>query len=84
MSVPERIFDYVSPDRTRSWKVVRAIMWPISIRESVGAGADSKMIVQAAIGTDFVKGLTWNTMLDPTENRNFGWAVWSGYSRENG
>ena len=25
---PLRLFDYVSPDRTRAWQVTRAYVWP--------------------------------------------------------
>ena len=31
-----RIFDYVSPDRRRAWKVTRAFFWPITVRASLG------------------------------------------------
>ena len=81
---PVRIFDYVSPDRTRAWKVVRAVMWPVGIRESVAGDADARYITQSALLTDNLKGTTWNNICDPTENRGFSWAMWGGYTRENG
>lgn len=81
---PVRVFDYVSPDRARAWKVVRAVMWPVGIRESVGGDADAKYITQSALMTDNKKGVVWNNITDPTENRSFGWAMWGGYTRENG
>lgn len=80
---PQRIFDYVSPDRTRAWRVVRAVMWPLTIREDVSSDPDARYITQSALLTDNKKGTVWNNMCDPTENRSFGWAMWGGYTREN-
>lgn len=84
IQVPIRIFDYVSPDRTRAWKVTRALWWPVEVRASIGAGTDAKMLCQASLATDHIKGQDWNNINDPSENRSFGWAMWAGYTRENG
>ena len=78
-----RIFDYVSPDRRRAWKVTRAFFWPITVRASLGGGSATRGVVECALMTDFKKGIEWNNILDPTENRSFGWGVWNGYWREN-
>ena len=32
--------------------------------------------------TDYKKGVVWNDITDPTENRSFAWGKWSGYTRE--
>lgn len=81
---PVRIFDYVSPDRTKAWRVRRAIFWPVEVRASIGAGTDAKMLTQATLFTDTAKGYDWNSICDPSENRAFAWAMWAGYTRENG
>lgn len=78
-----RVFDYVSPDRTRAWKVSKAYVWPITVRADVG-GDEGKYLLQASLLTDIAKIVEWNTVQDPTDNRAFAWASWAGYSRENG
>jgi len=78
-----RIFDYVSPDRTRAWKVVRAYAWPITIRADTGSD-EGKIVQQFALGTDDGWDSKWNGIYDPTENRTFGWAGWNGFVRNNG
>lgn len=78
-----RIFDYVSPDRTRAWRVKHAHVWPITIREDTGSD-EGKIAAQFAIATDDGWNTKWDGILDPTENRTFGWALWSGFVRENG
>lgn len=79
-----RVFDYVSPDRTRAWRVARAYFWPVGIREDTGSDADGKMLTQATLFTDAIQSAHWNDLSDPTENRAFAWAFWAGYARENG
>ncbi len=78
---PIRVFDYVSPDRTRAWKVSRAYFWPITIRADTG-GEEGKYVMQAALMTDFKKGISWDSINDPTENRSFAWGQWSGFQRD--
>jgi len=78
-----RVFDYVSPDRTRAWKVSRAWIWPIDIRADVGSD-EGKYQLQAVLLTDIAKLTEWNDIQDPTENRGFAWANWCGYTRDNG
>lgn len=78
------IFDYVSPDRTRAWKVARAYLWPVETRASTGSDGDGKMTAQATLSTDYRNPPTWADQLDPGDNRAFAWAIWSGYTRENG
>lgn len=80
---PVRIFDYVSPDRTRAWKVTKAYLWPITIRESTGSD-EGKINCQATLYTDDVPSISWNTISDPTDNRAFAWAQWNGFIRDNG
>lgn len=81
---PIRLFDYVSPDRTRSWRVTRAYIWPLTIRADTGSDADGKYLAQFALSTDDGLHINWTTITDPTENRSFAWASWNGYARENG
>ena len=72
---PTRLFDYVSPDRTRAWRVTRAYVWPISIREDTGSD-EGKICNNFALQTDDGS--------DPTENRSFAWTSWDGFLRNNG
>lgn len=81
---PTRIFDYVSPDRTRAWRVTRAYLWPVGIRQDTGADADGKILTASTLYTDEGSDVIWNEISDPTENRAFAWTFWAGYTRENG
>ena len=78
------VFDYASPDRTRAWKVSRAYLWPVDIRADTSSNADGKYTLQAVLSTDRRNTPTWAVQLDPMDNRAFGWAIWSGYARDNG
>ena len=66
------VLDYVSPDRTRAWKVIRAYVWPVHAVGVTNAD-DGFMILQAALATDQGK-FNYPQLNDPTDNRLFGWA----------
>lgn len=82
-TVPIRIFDYVSPDRTRAWKVKQAHVWPITVRANTGSD-EGKCTYQFALATDDGFDVAWNDLMDPTENRTFAWTTWNGYLRDDG
>ena len=65
------VFDYVSPDRRRAWRVDGAWIWPITVRGDVGI--DGVVGLNAILSTDTVK-INVNTISDPTDNRVFAWA----------
>jgi len=75
-----RIFDYVSPDRTRAWKVIEAYIWPVDWW-NVTLPNDGFMLACAALATDTGK-FNQNEMVDPTENRMFAWAMQTYNTRE--
>jgi len=66
------VFDYVSPDRKKAWKVESAWAWPITWRADTGVN-DGVLSMTAALHTDFGK-FQFNTIADPTDNRIFAWA----------
>lgn len=66
------VMDYVSPDRTRAWKVIRAYVWPVHPVGPINDD-DGFMILQAALATDEGK-FNYLELSDPTDNRLFGWA----------
>ncbi len=66
------VFDYVSPDRAKAWKVESAWIWPITWRGDTGTG-DGVLGLHATLHTDQFK-IQVNTMSDPTDNRSFAWA----------
>lgn len=78
-----RVFDYVSPDRTRAWRVKEAHVWPLTVREDTGSD-EGKILQQFTLYTDDGADTKWNHINDPTENRGFAWAMWAGYVRNNG
>ena len=75
-----QIFDYVSPDRTRAWKVIEAYVWPVDWW-GVTLADDGFMICVAALGTDTGK-FNQNEIVDPTENRLFAWGQQTYNTRE--
>jgi len=78
---PLRIFDYVSPDRTRGWKVISAHIWPLTTRADTGS-TEGKIVTDWALATDDGSAVDWNHVKDPSENRTFAWGTWAGYLRE--
>lgn len=76
-----RLFDYVSPDRTRAWRVTRAYLWPVTQRAATGA-TEGKIVVQAALATDKGVSANWNGIMDPEDNRAFAWCSWNGFLRD--
>lgn len=78
------IFDYVSPDRTRAWKVIKAHFWPIDHRADTGGDGNGKYVMTSTLYTDTAKLVDWAASLNPGENRSFGYGIWSGYKFENG
>lgn len=72
---PENLLiDYVSPDRTRAWRIEAAWLWPVDVRADMGADAVGQMVVQACLHTD---NITWpgtfGDMNDPSDNRQCAW-----------
>ena len=65
------VFDYVSPDRKKAWKVDGAWIWPITVRGDVGI--DGVVGLNAVLTTDEIK-TNILTISDPTDNRVFAWA----------
>jgi len=74
------VFDYVSPDRTRAWKVIEAYFWPVSWH-NITLGDDGFMCAAAALATDTYK-VNWNELCDPTENRTFAWGMQTYNTRD--
>lgn len=75
-----RVFDYVSPDRTRAWKVIEAYVWPVDWW-NVTLPNNGYMLAVAALATDTGK-FNQNEICDPTENRMFAWAQQQYQTRE--
>jgi len=67
------IFDYVSPDRQKAWRVEAAWLWPIDSRASTGA-VDGFLNAQACLATDVLFHPQFADIQDPTDNRQFAWA----------
>ncbi len=76
-----QIFDYVSPDRTRAWKVKEAYVWVVDWWQ-VALGGAGFLTLAAGLGTDTGK-FNQNELIDPSENRLFGWSHQSYNHRNN-
>ena len=66
------ILDYVSPDRTKAWKVKEAYVWPVEWF-GVAIGGPGFLTCVAKLSTDTAK-YNQNQMVDPSENRAFAFA----------
>lgn len=78
---PVRLFDYVSPDRTRAWRVTRAYLWPVTQRAGIGS-TEGKIVLQAMLATDDGGNADWNQIMNPEDNRSFAWCSWNGFLRD--
>jgi hypothetical protein len=65
------IFDYVSTDRTKAWRVVSAYLWPATW--DGGTTSDGQTMIAGVLHTDYVKFTSWNELSDVRDNRTFGW-----------
>jgi len=74
------VLDYVSPDRTRAWKVKEAYFWPVDWR-AVALADDGFMCAAASLATDHYK-VNWNDLCDPSENRTFAWGMQTYNTRD--
>lgn len=79
LSVPDNgvnanhpILDYISPDRTRAWKIKGAFYWPKDWY-NISHAADGFMCAVACLHTDTGK-LNHNEITDPSDNRLCAWA----------
>lgn len=69
-SPPIQVLDYVSPDRTRGWRIKDAWLWCQTIRASTPNDAHGMMVIQAQLSTQEVKPV-FDQYVD--DNRLFGW-----------
>ena len=69
-SVAKNVLDYVSPDRTRGWRIKDAWLWCQTIRASTPSDALGMMVIQAQLSTEEVAPVFDQYVND---NRIFGW-----------
>lgn len=74
----ERIFDYVSPDRARGWKVTRAYFWPLDTRAEIGT-SDGQYTAEMSLSTDSMRLVDFDKLMDASDNRICAWGA-SGFS----
>jgi len=77
------ILDYISPDRTRAWRLTGAWLWPKEIQAETGT-SDGMMGVGAMLSTDFFKVVQFNDQLDAADNRQCAWYYKQYLNRANG
>jgi hypothetical protein len=72
------IFDYVSPDRQRAWKIKEAWVWPRDIRATTES-QDGQGVLQATLYTDswtpphHTPNFEW--ISNTADNRQCGWST---------
>jgi len=76
------LLDYVSPDRTKAWKVVAAYMWPSDLRASIEE--DGRSVLQATLWTDEVTFTRWEDSYTAGDNRQVAWLIDHYMVRKNG
>lgn len=78
----ENIFDYVSPDRKKGWKVDRAYFWPLTTRAEIG-GSDGQYNAEMNLATDEMRVISFDSIMDCSDNRLCAFGA-SGFSIRNG
>lgn len=68
------IFDYVSPDRKRAWKIVEAWIFPKDLRAEIG-GSDGQFCIQAHLSTDTWTLAAFDEIVDVSDNRQCAWST---------
>ena len=68
------IFDYVSPDRKRAWKIREAWIFPRDLRAEIGTG-EGQYCIQAHLSTDTWTLSDWPEIVDVADNRQCGWST---------
>lgn len=74
LPVPQLIFSYESPDRTRAWKIRNVYVWPREVDREIGTG-DVQGLLLAAIMTDtatYTGGM--NDITNVMDNRQCAWS----------
>ena len=66
----KQVLDYVSPDRTRGWRIKNAWLWCQTIRASTPNNLNGMMVIQAQLSTEEVPPVFDQFVND---NRLFGW-----------
>jgi hypothetical protein len=82
IGVQKELLDYISPDRTRAWRLEGAWLWPKDIQEDTG-GSSETCGVGAMLATDTFKVTQFNDLLDAGDNRQCAW-YWKQYQRRDG
>ena len=78
----ENIFDYVSPDRKKGWKVDRAYFWPLTTRAEIG-GSDGQYNAEMNLATDEMRVISFDSIMDCSDNRLCAFGA-SGFSLRQG
>ena len=70
------LLDYVSPDRTKAWKVEAAWMWPVDYRATqTPTAVDGFLCFTGCLATDVLDHPQFNSLVDPSDNRLCAWAM---------
>jgi len=69
-----KLFDYVSPDRRRAWKITGFWMFPQDWRADTGA-VDGQFLLTANLTTEEVKMGSVNEIINLGDNRQCAWLV---------
>ena len=70
----KNIFDYVSPDRSRAWKIREAWIFPKDLRAEIG-GSDGQFCLQAHLATDTWTLTEFDQVVDVADNRQCAWST---------
>lgn len=70
------LLDYVSPDRTKAWKIEAAWMWPVGYRaEQLPTPTDGFLCFTGCLATDVLDHPQFDSLVDPSDNRLCAWAM---------
>lgn len=78
----KQVFDYISPDRRKAWKLKGAFVWPLDVRAEIGS-TDGQATYEFALATDERRMSDFDMLMDITDNRACAWGA-SGFSLRHG
>lgn len=69
------LLDYVSPDRTRAWKIIKAYVWPKDFTGTASGSTDQAGMACFTLWTDTAVTLLSNELMNAADNRQCAWSM---------
>ena len=71
----KNLLDYISPDRTKAWKLVRAHVWPKDFTGTASGSTDQAGMAVFTLWTDEANVVVSNELSNAGDNRQCAWSM---------